>query len=64
MEQKDKWLVDERGLCFENALRCLPRHNLIIKPQGDQHVEEHIKGDLRRADSGLDLRHPGLALPR
>jgi len=29
----------------------------------DQHVEQHIKGDLRRADAGLDLRHPRLADP-
>ncbi len=32
-------------------LRRLPRHDLVIKPQGDQHVEEHIECDLRRADA-------------
>lgn len=44
-------------------LRRLPRHHFIIKSQSHQHVEEHIKGDLRRAHAGLDLRHPRLADP-
>ena len=40
-----------RGSGIECLCRLcrLPRHHLIIKPKGDQHVEEHIERDLCRS---------------
>src|SRR3990172_6049729 len=39
------------------------RYDSIIVPQSDQHIEKHVKGDLRGADSGLDLSDSRLADP-